>query len=493
MKVDSVEISVDARANKLRALLNDDGGRLGLITSIDGQQLVTLVLNTTAGTASAWTSRVDGDTYHSLSTVIPQSHWYERTVWDLFGLKPKSHPRLKHNLLHEPYSASVIPLRTGAIAPGGDNHRQYHHLEVKGDGVYEIPVGPIHAGIIEPGHFRFSCLGEIILNLEIRLGYVHRGIEKRLTEVSWRKARFIAESAASDSGAAYALAHAVAIESIFGVEPSLRADYLRSLTLEIERVAMHIADLGGIAGDIGFLAIASSMARLRGDALALGELLTGSRFQRFFVCPGGVVHDPSPKSLLQIRTRAIKLRKDLVSVIDMFLSNQVACDRMQRVGRVSNKLAADFGLVGVAGRASGIKYDARMHFHHGAYLELNPKVAWTEQGDVFARVRVRIDELARSLELIDEILERLPSGSSLLDFPDRLPSNQIGVGIVEAHRGELIHLVFTNAEGHVSRYAIKDPSVNNWTALAIAVRNNLVADFPLCNKSFSLSYSGHDL
>ncbi len=493
MKIGRVEIPLEERASNLRAWLQGDGGRLGLITSVDGKQLVTLVLNSIEGTASAWTSPLDGDSYQSLTPVIPQCHWYERTVWDMFGLRPKSHPRLKHNLLHEPYHASILPLRVGKAMLDDDNHRQYHPLEVRGDGVYEIPVGPIHAGIIEPGHFRFSCLGEIILNLEIRLGYVHRGIEKRLTEVPWRNARFVAESAASDSGASYALAHAVAIESILNVEPSIRAGYLRSLAVEIERAAMHIADLGGIAGDIGFLAISSAMARLRGDALALGELLTGSRFQRFFICPGGVVNDPSPKTLLQLRSRALKLKKDLVPVIDLFLRNQVACERMQRVGRVSKRLAEDFGLVGVGGRASGIKYDARLCFRHGANLELNPKIAWSEQGDVFGRVRVRMDELANSLELIDEILERLPSSPTLLDLPDKLPANEIGVGIVEAHRGELIHLIFTDAVGGICRYAIKDPSVNNWTALAIAVRNNLVADFPLCNKSFSLSYSGHDL
>jgi Ni,Fe-hydrogenase III large subunit len=493
MKPKLVNVPIDERANKLKAWLQDKSCRLGMITSIDGDQLITLVLDTANNSAFVWESGVSGHSYSALTPLIPQCHWYERTIWDMFGLYPKGHPRLKHNLLHEPYHPDLVPLREGGVLDQAEDHRVYRHLEVKGEGLYELPVGPIHAGIIEPGHFRFSCLGEVIINLEIRLGYVHRGVEKRLTEVPWAKACHVAEAAATDTVAANALAHAVALESILDLEVPRRAQSLRTLSLEIERIAMHIADLGGLAGDIGFLAISSSMARLRGNALGLGELLSGTRFQRAFIRPGGVARDPGIKNLIQLRDRARTLSNDLAPVLDMFLTNQSACDRMQRIGRVSPQLARDFGLIGVGGRSSNVQYDARLHFPHGVYPVMAPSITCQAEGDVFCRARVRIQELYKSLNLIEKIMSILPLGPVFIQPSALLPPNRIGLGIVEAHRGELIHLVFTDRSGKINRYAIKDPSLNNWTALAIAVRNNLVADFPLCNKSFSLSYSGHDL
>ncbi len=492
MKPSHEIVAAEDRANRLRNWLEEPSRRLGHITSIDGSQLITLVLNTETGTAHLWETPLEGTNYHSLTAVVPQSHWFERTLWDMFGLVPEGHPRLKHNLLHEPYPPDLLPLSSGTIPHLPTDHRIFHAMDVEGDGIYEIPVGPIHAGIIEPGHFRFSCLGEVIFNLEIRLGYVHRGIEKRLCEVKWQNQRFVAEAAASDSAVAYSLANAVALESICDVEISERANFIRSIALEIERTAMHISDLGGLAGDIGFLAIAATLSRLRGSALRLGELLSGSRLQRGFICPGGTSRDPS-KNLTQIQTDVRNLKKDLAPVFDFFLSNQVALDRMQGIGKVSHRLASDFALVGVAGRASGIEYDARRHFSHGAFPEQSMDIAVESQGDVFARANVRVNELQNSLQLIDKLIETLPDGVICSPMPEALEPNQVGLSVVEAHRGELIHLVFTDAKGKVVRYAVKDPSVNNWTGLAIAVRNNLVSDFPLCNKSFSLSYSGHDL
>jgi Ni,Fe-hydrogenase III large subunit len=493
MKPELVSLPTDERANRLKDWLQDRTHRLGMITSIDGNQLITLVLDTANGSASLWDSPVSGDSYSSATPLVPQCHWYERTLWDMFGLYPKGHPRLKHNLLHEPYHPDLVPLREGKTLEQPEGHRTYRQLEVKGEGIYELPVGPIHAGIIEPGHFRFSCLGEVIINLEIRLGYVHRGVEKRLTEVHWTKACHVAEAAASDTVAANAFAHAVAIESILDLEAPSRAQALRILSLEIERVAMHVSDLGGLGGDIGFSAISSSMARLRGDALRLGELLSGTRFQRAFIRPGGVAQEPSDKNLMQLRERALTLASDLAPVLDMLLTNQAACERMQGIGRVSPQLARDFGLVGVGGRASNVQYDTRLHFRQGVYPTIVPSLAFEMNGDVFCRARVRILELYESLGLIEKIVTALPSGPIFVAPPTMLPANRIGLGIVEGHRGELIHLVFTDGSGKIHRYAIKDPSLNNWTGLAIAVRNNLVADFPLCNKSFSLSYSGHDL
>ncbi len=485
-------VSIDDRSAKLADWLETPGGRLGHITSVDGKQLITLVLNTETGAAACWETPLTQSDYPSLTHRFPQSHWYERTVWDMFNLTPVGHPRLKPNLLHESYPPDLVPLAPHGFKSPNPEHRQYKVLDVSGEGIYEIPVGPIHAGIIEPGHFRFSCMGEVVFNLEIRLGYVHRGVEKQMCAVPWRFQRFIAEAAASDSATANALANAVAIESLVDEAVTPRADFLRSIALEIERLAMHIADLGGLAGDIGFLAISATMSRLRGNALRLGELLTGSRFQRSFVCPGGVVCDPD-SNLIAIQKAARQLQDDLKPVIEFHFDNQVAIDRMDGIGRVSPRLAKDFGLVGVAGRASNIEYDTRRHFAQGAYPEFKPPIAVESGGDVLSRARVRVREIETSLDLIAELIDKLPAGKVLVQLPEKLTPERTGVGIVEGHRGELIHLLFTDKDSVVERYAIKDPSVNNWTGLAIAARNNLVSDFPLCNKSFGLSYGGHDL
>jgi Ni,Fe-hydrogenase III large subunit len=382
------------------------------------------------------------------------------------------------------------PLATSAKPP--DDH-SYHFLQVEGEGLYEIPVGPIHAGIIEPGHFRFSCFGEVIVNLEIRLGYVHRGIEKQLASVAWQDSRFIVEAAASDMAVANALANASALESLLDVEVPERAAQLRTAALEVERVAMHLSDLSGLAGDIGFLAISSSLGRMRGSALRLADLLSGNRFMRSYVRPGGVGRDLTLTAATEMLCIIGEIEKESRQVLEMYLDNQVAIDRMDGVGVVSHSLAEEFGLVGVAARASGHDYDCRKYWSHGIYPEDNFATKVEHTGDVLARARIRIHELFASLTLLKALLANLSSGNCCVEVGENLPSNSTSIGIVESHRGELLHLIITDETGNVRRYCIKDPSVNNWTGLAIAVRNNLVADFPLCNKSFSLSYSGHDL
>lgn len=491
MKIDIMPLKLEDRTSAVKSAI-DAGGRLGLITSIDGKQLITLLLSPASGTIQCFDTPLEDVTYNSMTPMIPQAHWFERTTWDMFGLLPQGHPRLKRTHLHEPYATDSPPL---SEAQDHLDRHAYEFLHAEGEGLYEIPVGPIHAGIIEPGHFRFSCSGEIILNLEIRLGYVHRGVEKRLTEVSWKNARFVAEAAASDMPIANGLAHATAIESLFEIELSKRASILRTIALEIERIAMHLSDLGGLAGDMGFLAISSSMARLRGLALRMGEILGGNRFMRGYVCPGGVTRKVSNESLAEFRKVVVILEKQLEPVIEFFMDNQIAADRMDGIGKVSRRLAQDFGLVGIAARACGIAYDCRRYWSHGDYPKGDLMVATEDSGDVFARTKVRIREIRSSLQVLAVSLDDTSSaaGSTWVPLPEQLPANCAAAGIVESHRGELIHLVVTNHLGAVRRYCIRDPSVNNWTALSIAVRNNLVADFPLCNKSFSLSYSGHDV
>lgn len=489
MKVKVIPLDLEERTNAVRAAIHA-GERLGLITSIDGRQLITVLLSTANKEVRCFETPLTETHYNSMTPTVPQAHWFERTAWDMFGLCPDNHPRLKRTHLHEPYADLAPPL---AVSGDGVDNRDFHFLEVDGDGLYEIPVGPIHAGIIEPGHFRFSCFGEIIVNLEIHLGYVHRGVEKRLAQTPWQNSRFVAEAAASDMAAANALANAITLESLLSVDVPRRAVELRTVALEIERVCMHLADLGGLAGDIGFLGVSSALARLRGAALRMADLVSGNRFMRAYIRTGGVARDLQPAAAQELLAIKKDLSAECKKVLQFFMDNHVAIDRMEHVGVVSHSLAEDFGLVGVAARASGIDYDCRSIWTPELYAQLNHVYSMEADGDVLARAKVRIGEIFSSLDLIESLIANLSSGPCLVEIPEELPANDCAISIVESHRGELIHLIFTGEKGEIRRYCIKDPSANNWTGLAIAVRNNLVADFPLCNKSFSLSYSGHDL
>src|SRR5712691_10265203 len=432
--------------------------------------------------------------FPSLTPRLPAAHWAERAIGDMFGHVAHGHPRWKSLLLHEAWPQGFAPLRdVDQARPPAASPKEYEFLKVAGEGVHEIPVGPIHAGIIEPGHFRFSCLGEVIINLEIRLGYQHRGVERRLTEVPWRQARFVAEAASSDTAAGNALAHAVALEQLMEVTVPPRAAALRTLALEIERLANHLGDMGGLSADIGYSAGAALFARLRGQALGLGELLTGSRLQRAYVLPGGVARDLHPNAQRALEEGLNNLGGLTGRWLPLLLDNPAVVERMEGTGRVSPGLAREFGLVGPAARASGADYDCRRHFVHGLYPQRAPTPARQTAGDVLARAQVRAAEIDSSLDLLSTLLADLAPGPVRTAVPDTLPARSVGIGVVEAWRGELIHWVTTDGHGRIARYAIKDPSFNNWTGLAIAVRNNLVADFPLCNKSFNLSYSGNDL
>jgi len=479
------------------------GSRLGLLTarriSESGDlALVTLLLHPESAGFEVWQTPMESGkrSFPSLTPKVPQAHWFERAVYDFFGLRPEGHPRFKSLILHEAWPEGFHPLREARPeAPEATSvRRNYKFLAVQGEGVYEIPVGPIHAGIIEPGHFRFSCLGEVIQNLEIRLGYQHRGVEQRLTEVPWRHARFLAEAASSDTTAGNAWAHAMAMEQVLGITPPPAARNLRALALEIERLASHIGDLGGICSDIGFAAGTALFGCLRGRTLGLGEQLTGARLQTAYILPGGVARGLSTQRREDLILAVKQVATEFERTAPLLMENPGTLERMEGTGTVRPSLARDFGLVGPAGRASGVAYDVRRALLQEPYASLVWQVAAADEGDVLARVRIRVEEVRTSLMLADALLDRISDPEEYrVAVPDSLPPHRVGVGAVEAWRGELIHLVFTDGEGRISRYAIKDPSFNNWTGLAIAARSQLVADFPLCNKSFSLSYSGNDL
>jgi len=480
-----------------------EGGRLGLLTACalpeePGFALVVLVLDPARHTMELWEAPLvsaDGS-FPSVTPGVPQAHWFERAIYDLFGLKPEGHPRFKSVILHEAWPEGFYPLRHSEPRLNERNppRSEYWFLRVSGEGVYEIPVGPIHAGIIEPGHFRFSCLGEMIENLEIRLGYQHRGIEHQLTKVPWPRARFLAEAASSDTAVGNAWAHALAVEQLTDVEPPALAQDLRAVALEIERMASHIGDLGGLCSDIGFAAGAAVFGCMRGRALGLGERLAGSRLQTCYVLPGGVARGLAGSDRRQLARDVRELEAAFERAEPLLMENAGALERMEGTGRLRRSLAVDFGLVGPAARASGVQYDVREAFPQPSHWKVDWKAASGVDGDVLARARIRVDETRSSLSMIAALLDDLPEGGDYcVPMPGTLRPRAAGVGVVEAWRGELIHLILTDDAGRIRRYCIKDPSFNNWTGLSIAARGELVADFPLCNKSFGLSYSGNDL
>ncbi len=479
------------------AWLDHPGRRYGHLTArrtAPGQfALEVLLLDTVTGGGVIFTAPLAAGTesFPSLTPSLPAAHWAERAVGDMFGLQADGHPCWKSLLFHAgTWPAMLAPLRGSA----GPARTPYEFTKVAGEGVHEIPVGPIHAGIIEPGHFRFSCIGEVITNLEIRLGYQHRGVEERLAGLPWQRTTCLAESASSDTAIGNALAHSIALEQLLHITPPPRAQALRTIALEVERLACHASDLGALAGDIGYSPAASQFPLLRTKCLALGMLLAGTRLQRYFILPGGVARDLDAERQTAFASLLEKVRLRLEELLPLLLNNPPVIERFSGIGCVSPELAEDLGLVGPAARASGSAYDARQAFAHVAYPAQAPLPARYETGDVLARAQVRAAELRTSCEVLARLIGDLPAGPVQAEgAPAQLTPNAAGIGIVEAWRGELIHWVTTDGAGAIQRYAIKDPSFNNWMGLALAMPGNLVADFPVCNKSFNLSYSGNDL
>ena len=374
-----------------------------------------------------------------------------------------------------------------------DEPDNYPFVQVEGQGVHEIPVGPVHAGTIEPGHFRFSTVGERVLRLEERLGYTHKGIEKRFEGLTLQQGAKLAGRVSGDSTVAYAWAYAMAAESIAAVTPPDRALWLRALFLERERIANHLGDLGDLGNDVALSFGFVQFGILKEQVLRNNAALFGHRYLMDKIIPGGVAVDLAEPGMQTLRDECAMLEREAYLLRGIYEEHAGVQDRFIGAGRVEPKLAAQLGLCGLAGRASAQAWDARVQFPCAPYDRLDVQMATYRNGDVAARVIVRFDELFESLRLQREILANLMQGTELARPIGKLPGNGFGVGMVEGWRGEVLVAIHTDAQGNLTRVHPHDPSWQNWPVLEHAVLGNIVPDFPLINKSFNLSYSGQDL
>lgn len=411
--------------------------------------------------------------YESLTQDVSSFHIFEREFYEQFGIEPLNHPWLK-------------PVR--------QNQDKYEFFEMKGDEVHQVAVGPIHAGVIEPGHFRFMCNGETVYHLEIMLGYQHRGVEDMMVK---QPSNQLAESICGDSVIAYNTAYSQIMELLKDIEISPKAQLIRKAALEMERAAIQIGDMGAVAGDIAYAMGSAVFGVTR--TLVINTMLewSGSRFGRGLINVGGVNFDISEDEIKLTLKTLDKVAKDVDRMAKTMLKNSSVMSRLEKTGTVSLEKAKEIGLVGMAAKASGIPLDTRFDYPDKWMKELNfEKKPFKGVGDVNSRFKLRYKEVKESLSMVRKILAKLKDYKNepvLVSSSKELAKDSLAISIVEGWRGEVVHIAMTDDNGNLSRYKIKDPSFNNWYGLALAVRNNGISDFPLCNKSFNLSYSGNDL
>jgi len=433
--------------------------------------------------------------YPDLARHFPAALRMQRAAADLLGIESEGVEDRRPWLNHGAWPAGFFPLRRDAHdassalrGEAGD----YAFVRVEGDGVHELPVGPVHAGIIEPGHFRFSIVGEKVLRLEQRLGYTHKGVERRFTELTPLEAYRLAGRISGDSTLAFAWAYCMALESATRCTVPPRANELRALMLERERVANHLGDLGALGNDAALAFGGAQFSRLREDWLRMSNEAFGHRLLMDCVAPGGVASDPGAHALERMRLQCDAIESEVRALLAIYEEHAGLQDRFMTTGRVRPELAAELGLTGLAGRASGQAADLRCDSHWPPYDTLAVRMATRSEGDVAARVAIRFDEVFESLRLI-RTLCALPAGASSRVEVALPPEAAFGAGRVEGWRGEVFVALELGADASIRRCHCHDPSWQNWPVLEHAVIGNIVPDFPLINKSFNLSYSGQDL
>jgi Ni,Fe-hydrogenase III large subunit len=505
---------VDAVADGARVL-----ALFGDTSAADGAvDLYAILSDDTTGLIYVGTTQVKHNEFHSLTPDCPQVHMFEREIAEQFGLRPEGHPWIKpvrfQKSLRPGHDIWATPIRSGSDGPIIGVTDFYR---MQGDEIHEVAVGPVHAGVIEPGHFRFQCHGEHVFHLEISLGYQHRGVERALVGGPNKRTIHYMETLAGDTSAGHAIAYCQAVEALADCQVPARAEAMRGIALELERLANHTGDLGALANDVGFLPTASYCGRLRGDFLNATAVLCGSRFGRGMIRPGGVAFDVNESHVADLTNRLDCALKDVTAAANLLWDSSSVMARFEETGHVSPDVCKQLGLVGPAARACGAERDVRRQFPWGIFQFSQIPVSIADSGDVFARAYVRWLEIQRSVAFIREQLESLPSGPVREPFPQStdpahptlppsqpaeqgknellspLRANRLTVSLVEGWRGEICHVAITDERGAFKRYKVVDPSFHNWAGLAIALRDGQISDFPLCNKSFNLSYCGFDL
>ncbi|MEW6108748.1 MAG: NADH-quinone oxidoreductase subunit C [Nitrospirota bacterium] len=442
----------------------------------------------------------DDPSFPSLTPDIPAAHWYEREIRDMFGLIPEGHPDLRRLIFHDAFPAGSYPLRKDWTikeeelkewGKGVARNEPYKFMEVGGEGIYEIPVGPVHAGIIEPGHFRFSAVGETIFFLEPRLFYTHKGTEKHFEHLGFKDGVRLAESVSGTSSFSHSSAYCMAVERMAGIDITENAEAVRTLLLEIERLYNHIGDIGNICAGTGLSVGYAKGAAIKEQIMQLNERLTGSRYLKGVNMIGGVsinVMD-NRDDILSSVDEVTKKYKELMKLL---LGTVSHVERLENTGRLSRDIALKLGVTGVAARASGINDDIRKAHQHFLYDRLDFESHTMMKGDVYARMMVRAEEAECSISMINTLLEKSYKGGPAVEIKN-MPAYSSSFGYTETPRGSVFYWVMSDKDGGPLRVKLRSPSFCNWPAVPFAVHGNIVPDFPLCNKSFNLSYSGCDM
>jgi Ni,Fe-hydrogenase III large subunit/Ni,Fe-hydrogenase III component G len=440
----------------------------------------------------------DNLTFRSITDSIPAAHWYEREIMDMFGLIPKYHPDPRRLVFHDSFPADSHPLRKDWTiseknlkewGEGTAKKVPYEFLKVEGEGVYEIPVGPVHAGIIEPGHFRFSAVGETILNLEPRMFYTHKGIEKHFESMSFHEGVRLSERVSGTSTFSHSTAYCMAVERMAGIKLTEKAQAIRTLLLELERLYNHIGDIGFLCAGTGFTVGNATGSKTKERLLLLNDRLTKSRYLRGVNTIGGVTKD----ILLQadyISLTVDKVAKEFKGLMKLLLGTVSHIARLETAGRLTKETAMKLGVTGITAKASGLDDDIRRSHPHLIYNKIYEPATFTRQeGDVLARMMVRAEEAKCSMHMIKTIVEEKHEGDLQVKADD-IPPNSQALGYTETPRGSVFYWVQSDEKGRPSRVKLRSPSYCNWPAVPFAAQGNIVPDFPLCNKSFNLSYSG---
>lgn len=453
-------------------------------------RIIAVLANSQSGVLEPLSTELNGDHFPSLTPDCPQAHNFERELAEQWGVVPDGHPWLKPLRYHASYRAGHDAwgrVTGNRILPAVTD---YFHVD--GTEVHEVAVGPVHAGVIEPGSFRFQCLGEQVFHLEIQLGYQHRGVERALLGGPFKRTLHYMETLAGDTSIGHATAYSQVVEALAGVSPPPRAQMIRAIALELERLACHTGDLGALADDVGYLPTANYCGRLRGDFLNATGTICGNRFGRSLVRPGGVRFDIPPEMACSLTDRLKPALLDVGGAAQLLWDSLTVRARFENTGTITAEQAEAAGIVGLALRATGVERDVRQNFTSGGFARAAIPVSTWPTGDVFARAYVRWLEIQRSGEFVVDQLHTLPGGPCSIDVGPLMPE-AFAVSLVEGWRGPICHVAITDAAGRFARYKVVDPSFQNWFGLMLALRDQQISDFPLCNKSFNLSYCGHDL